>query len=150
MTMKPNAPARIAFCAVALALLTFGALVLRAADKPESPARQQTGNRYFELRTYHAPPGKLEALEARFRDHTVALFKKHGMESVGYWTPAEGQPGAGNTLVYVLAFPSKEAADASWKAFRADPDWKTVLKESERDGKLTEKVDSVFMNSTDF
>jgi hypothetical protein len=131
---------------VGLAFCTWGTLSLGAADK--APA--SSGTRCFELRTYHAAPGKLEALQARFRDHTDALFKKHGMESLGYWTPAEGQPGAGNTLIYVLSFPSKAAAEASWKAFHADPDWIKARDESERNGKLVEKVDSVFMNPTDF
>jgi NIPSNAP protein len=129
-----------AFCA-AIAFVLGAA----AADKPA-----QTANRYFEMRTYHAPEGKLDALNARFRDHTTALFKKHGMENIGYWTPADGQPGAGNTLVYILAYPSKEAAEASWKSFRADPEWIKAKTESERDGKLVEKVDQLFMTPTDY
>jgi hypothetical protein len=130
---------------LAAVVLSIATLSLRAADPPA-----QTGNRYFEMRTYHAPAGKLDALNARFRDHTTKLFKKHGIESIGYWTPAEGQTGAGNTLVYVLAYPSKEAAEASWKSFRADPDWIKAKTESERDGKLVEKVDQLFMNPTDY
>jgi hypothetical protein len=150
MILKTNAPARFAAIAAGLALLTIGALALHAADKPEAPAKQTAANRYFEMRTYHVAPGKLDALNARFRDHTMALFKKHGMDNVGYWTPAEGQPGAGNTLVYLMAYPSKEARDASWKEFNSDPEWKTAKAESEREGKLVEKVDQLFLNPTDY
>ena len=150
MIFKTNAPARFAAIAAGLALLTVGALALRAADKPEASAKPAGGNRYFEMRTYHAAGGKLDALNARFRDHTMALFKKHGIDNIGYWTPAEGQKGAGETLVYLLAYPSKEARDASWKAFQADPEWKKAKDESERDGKLVEKVDQLFLNPTDY
>ena len=79
-------------------------------------------NRLFELRIYTANEGKMADLHKRFREHTNKLFEKHGMTLVGYWTPTEG-PDAANTLIYFLAYPSKEAADKSWKEFRADPDW---------------------------
>jgi hypothetical protein len=104
-------------------------------------------SRYFEMRTYFGAPGKLDDLQARFRDHTMKLFEKHGIENIGYWTPLDN---TNNTLVYILAYPSKEARDASWKAFGADPDWKQVVKESEANGRLVSKVESVFMNATDF
>ena len=107
-------------------------------------------SRCFELRTYYAAPGKLEELHARFRNHTLKLFKKHGMEVVGFWGPADKDKGSENTLVYILAFPSREARDKSWSTFRADPDWQAVLKESEKNGKLTEKIDSVIMMATDY
>ena len=107
-------------------------------------------SRCFELRTYYAAPGKLEELHARFRNHTLKLFKKHGMEVVGFWGPTDKDKGSENTLVYILAFPGREARDKSWSAFRADPDWQVVLKESEKNGKLTEKIDSVIMMATDY
>jgi hypothetical protein len=107
-------------------------------------------SRCFELRTYHAAPGKLEPLLARFRDHTLALFKKHGMEVVGFWVPTDADKGAGNTLVYLLAHKSREDAAKSWDAFRNDPEWKQVVKESEANGKLTIKTESVFLAATDF
>ena len=151
MIFKTNAPARFAAVAAAgLALLTCGALALRAADKATAAEDKSAQNRYFEMRTYHVADGKLDALNARFRDHTAALFKKHGMDNIGYWMPADGQPGAGKTLVYMLGYPSKEARDASWKAFQSDPDWKQAKDESERDGKLVEKVDQLFLNPTDY
>ena len=106
--------------------------------------------RVFEMRTYTAHPGKLDALNARFRNHTLAIFKKHGMENVGYWVPAEGQPGAGEKLVYILAHKSRAAADASWKAFRSDPDWVKARAESEKDGPIVAKLESVFLSATDY
>jgi hypothetical protein len=124
-------------------IATFGSRGVRAADKPAEAAK----TRYFEMRTYHTPAGKLDALNARFRDHTVALFKKHDIESIGYWTPEGGD---GKTLVYVLAYPNKEARETSWKAFQDDPEWKRAKEESERDGKLVEKVDQLFMTPTDY
>jgi hypothetical protein len=105
--------------------------------------------RVFELRTYTAAPGKMEALHARFRDHTNALFKKHGMTIIGFWTPL-AEKGEEKKLYYVLAFPSKEAADKSWKAFREDPEWKKAKDASEKDGPLVKKVESVFMKPTDY
>ncbi len=76
-----------------------------------------------ELRTYVTNPGKLDDLNARFRDHTVGLFKKHGIESEGYWVPSEGEASK-NTLIYVIRHKNREAAKASWKAFLSDPAWK--------------------------
>jgi NIPSNAP len=105
-------------------------------------------SRCFELRTYHAAPGKLEALNARFRDHTCALFKKHGMEVVGFWIPTD--QGAEDTLVYILAHKSREEAKQSWKDFQADPEWIKVRTASEVNGKLTEKIESVFLSATDY
>lgn len=107
-------------------------------------------SRCFELRTYTAAPGKLEALNARFRDHTCALFKKHGMEIVGFWIPTDKEKGSENTLVYMLAHKSREEAKKSWAAFSNDPDWKKARTESEVNGKLTDKVESVFLAATDY
>lgn len=101
----------------------------------------------LELRTYHAAPGKLDALLARFNDHTVKLFEKHGMTNVGYWVPVDNKD---NLLIYLLAYHGKESRDASWKAFMQDPDWKKVVAESQKDGKLVNKVDQAFMTPTDF
>ena len=100
----------------------------------------------YELRTYYTPEGKLDALNARFRNHTMKLFEKHGMKNIMYWTPVD-KP---NTLIYVIAHKDKDAADASWKAFREDPEWKKVAEETQRDGKLVEKVESVYMTPTDY
>ena len=106
-------------------------------------------DRVFELRTYTTPPGKLDALKSRFRDHTIGIFNKHGMTSVGYWVPADA-PLSENTLIYVLAHSSREAAAKSWADFRTDPDWVKAKTESEKDGPLTTKVESVFLSPADF
>lgn len=106
-------------------------------------------NRVFELRTYTTFEGKLDALNSRFRNHTLKIFEKHGMQNIGYWTPMEG-PNKGNQLVYIIAHPSREAAKQSWDAFRNDPEWKKVAAESEKDGKINQKVESLFLEPTDY
>ena len=103
----------------------------------------------YELRTYTCEPGKLDALKARFRDHTVRIFNKHGMESVGYWVPQDPERSS-NTLIYILAHPSREAADKNWKEFADDPEWKKVQAESEASGKIVQKVERVWMDPTEF
>lgn len=112
---------------------------------PLTAAEKDT--RCYEMRTYYAAPGKLDALNARFRDHTCKLFEKHGMTNYGYWTPIENTD---SKLVYVLSYPSKEAREASWKAFVADPDWIKAKDESEKNGKLVAKAESIFLQTTDF
>jgi hypothetical protein len=102
----------------------------------------------FELRTYTPTPGKLEALEARFRDHTIGLFARHGLEVIGFWRSAV--PNEEQQLIYVLRFPSREAATIAWEEFRADPDWIEARANSEVDGSLTMNIESVFMEATDF
>lgn len=126
-------------------------LYLNATDfsKPMDAGRGQAG-RVFELRTYTTPEGKLGNLDARFRDHTLALFAKHGITNLGYFHPADADKGAANTLVYFLAHASREAAAASWKKFRDDPEWTKARTASEKDGKLTTKVESVFLKPADF
>ena len=126
--------------AVCVAVTAFA----QEEKKPEAPTR-----RFFEMRTYVANAGKIEALHARFRNHTLPLFKKHGMEVVGFWTPTSGED-ADRTLIYLMAYPSPEAREASWKAFRADPDWVKAKAESEKDGVLVGKVIETFMNPTDY
>lgn len=118
----------------------------------------QTGaagkERVFELRTYTTPPGKLDALHARFTHHTMKLFSKHGMTHIGYWTPNASSPDAGHKLIYILAHDSHEAGLASFTAFRQDPDWIAAKSESEKEGSLTlpqpEGVKSIYMRATDF
>ncbi|MGA7418448.1 MAG: NIPSNAP family protein [Acidimicrobiales bacterium] len=107
-------------------------------------------SRVFELRTYHAAPGKFDALQARFRDHTCALFDKHGLTVVGFWTPQDGQGLPAETLVYLLAFRDRNAADEAWSAFRADPEWIRAKAESEEQGVLTTAIESVFLTATDY
>jgi hypothetical protein len=133
-----------------LAVLGLGAVAAMAgyAEQKEKDVKK-ADTRVFELRTYYAAAGKMDGLNARFRDHTCKLFKKHGMEIVGFWTPTDPKD-ADKKLIYVLAYPSKEAADKSWKAFRDDPEWIKAKDESEKDGKLVDKVESVYMNPTDY
>jgi hypothetical protein len=106
--------------------------------------------RVFELRVYTANEGKLEDLKARFRDHTTAIFKKHHMEVIGYWTPQSDDPKSKDTFIYILAHPSREAATKNWKDFREDPEWVKVSAESEKNGPLVKKVDSTFMDALPF
>lgn len=103
----------------------------------------------YELRVYHAAPGKLPDLLRRFREHTVKIFDQHGMKSVAYWVPTD-EPEKSNTLIYILYHPSREAAAANWKSFQEDPNWKRVRDKSEANGKLVEKVDSTYMALADF
>jgi hypothetical protein len=103
----------------------------------------------YELRIYHAVPGKLESLVARFRDYTDKLFAKHGMKSLAYWKALD-QPLKSSTFIYILEHPSREAANTNWKAFQDDPEWKTIKAKSEENGKLVEKIDSTFLTLTDF
>ena len=106
-------------------------------------------SRVFELRTYTAADGKLDALHARFRDHTLKIFAKHGMKNIAYWAPTDA-PLKSNTLIYVISHESREAAKKSWDAFRVDPEWIKARDASEVNGKLTAKVESVFMDATDY
>ena len=109
-----------------------------------------TANRLFERRTYHAAPGTLDALQARFANHTLSLFAKHGLTVVGFWVArdADGQPG--NDLVYLLAFPDSEARERSWEEFRVDPDWLKARAESEADGPLLNSLESVLLDPTSY
>lgn len=102
------------------------------------------------MRTYIAHDGKLDALSARFREHTLKLFEKHGMTNVGYWFPTtDGTPSA-DTIVYLLSYPDRAAADRSWAAFRADPEWVEVRKVTEKDGQIVKQILSVFLAPADF
>jgi hypothetical protein len=103
--------------------------------------------RCYEVRVYHSPPGKLDALHARFRNHTMKLFEKHGMTNVAYWVPIENKD---QKLIYILSYPSREAREASWKGFMADPEWQKVWKESEKDGTLVAKIESYLMTAVDY
>jgi len=116
------------------------------------PVKAPAGNHVYELRTYTARKHSEAALHARFRDHTMKLFEKHGMTNVGYWAPQESFEG-GDTLVYLLAHKNMDAAKNSWAAFRADPDWVAVKKASEKDGwtlTVPDGVKSVYLRSTDY
>jgi hypothetical protein len=127
-------------------LAVLAGLAYRSAGAADQPAKDQ---RVFELRTYTTNPGKLDALHKRFREHTNRIFKKHGVEIIGYWTPAEG-PQSQDTLIYVVAFPSREAQKKAWAAFQADPEWQKVKEESHKDGVIVKEVKSITMRATDY
>jgi hypothetical protein len=127
---------------LAAVALVFSGLAIGRAYQPAS-------SKVYEMRTYTATEGKLDAVNARFRDHTVKLFDKHGMKSVGYWVPSEG-PMAGTTLIYILEHPSREEARKHWAEFGADPEWQKAKAESEVQGRIVAKAESVFMTATDY
>jgi hypothetical protein len=122
---------------------------LWAASRQDNANSTSATGGVFELRIYHAAAGKLADLEARFRDHTIKIFDRHGIKSVAYWTPLD-EPEKSNTLIYILHHPSREAAAANWKSFQDDPEWKSVKEKSEANGKLVDKVDSTYLALTDF
>ncbi len=134
-------------CAWTFAVFVLGYVAGQAFDDGSTANAQ--GRKVFELRTYTAPEGKLPALLARFGDYTLDLFEKHGMENVGYWVPQDA-PASGNTLIYILAHDSREAAAKSWDGFRQDADWARIRAESEANGPIVEKVEAVFLEATSF
>lgn len=123
---------------LAVLSLTVATSTARAAD-----------GKVYELRTYTTYEGKLPDLLARFRNHTIKLFEKHGMKNIGYWVPTD-EPRSKNTLIYLLEHKSRDAAKKSWDAFRNDPEWIKVRDASEVNGKINEKVESIFLEATDF
>ncbi|MFN0112763.1 MAG: NIPSNAP family protein [Blastocatellia bacterium] len=138
-----------------VAVLTFASVVASAQTPPAAPTIAPSPSlvkdgKCYEIRTYVAAPGKLEDLHKRFRDHTIKLFKKHGMEVVGFWGPTDKEKGSENTLVYVMAYANRAARDAAWKAFATDPEWQKARAESEKNGKLTDKVEFVILGATDY
>ena len=114
-----------------------------------SVVHAQANSRVFEIRTYTAEPGKLDALNARFRNHTLRIFERHGMKNIGYWTPQD-PPLSQNTLIYILSHANREAAKKSWEGFRNDPEWQKARTESEAQGRIVSKVESVFADATDY
>ena len=126
--------------------LLVSAMVLGAGLSSGEILSAKADDMVYELRTYTASPGKMPELQKRFRDHTIRIFEKHGIKSIGYWVP-EKQP---DTLVYLVVHPSRKAADKAWAAFIADPEWQKVFRESQKNGSLTKKVERVYLNPTDF
>ena len=113
------------------------------ASNPQPP------HHVYELRLYHAKEGKMDALKARFGDHTDAIFKRHNMKSIGYWSPQDA-PDSQNLFIYILEHPSRQEAEKKWAAFQADPEWKKVKAESEANGPLVDHIDHYFMDPTSF
>lgn len=121
--------------------LAFGMLLTTMAFA--SPVKPST--KLYEIRIYYPTPGKYAEIVDRFRQYTTKLFAKHGMENIGYWTPTDT---ARKELVYILAYPDREAREASWQAFGNDPDWKAVVAKTEANGKLVDHVDQIFMTES--
>lgn len=130
-------------------VLAFFALCMAVGMSASADEPADSATRVFELRTYTAAPGKLDELHRRFREHTLKFFEQHGMENIGYWT-TQAAPASTNTIVYLLAHKSKAAAEKSWTAFSADPEWQKVKRASEADGPIVTKVESVFLSPTDY
>lgn len=131
-----------------LAIFAFG-IISGSMIQFASVAEAQSAGRVFELRTYTTHPGRLDALHRRFTDHTIELFERHGMTNIGYYVPQD-DPLAENTLIYILAHESREAGKASWAAFIADPDWQAAYQASRSDGPIIDKLESVYMDATDY
>jgi NIPSNAP protein len=128
----------LSFVCGAVVVLGFSALT-----------RSNPPNHVYELRLYHVNQGKMGALKARFGDHTDAIFKRHNMKSIGYWTP-EDAPASQDLFIYILEHPSRQEAEKNWDAFRADPEWQKVKAESESQGPLVDHIDRYFMDPTSF
>ncbi|MEO2090072.1 MAG: NIPSNAP family protein [Gemmataceae bacterium] len=122
-----------------LLLAAVAAVALASAGSAANPL-------LYELRIYTAEKGKLDALNARFRDHTLKLFEKHGIKNIGYWVPTTGE----EKLYYIIAHKDKAARDASFKSFGGDPDWQKAAKESEKDGRLVKGIETIFLTATDY
>ncbi|MCA1963550.1 MAG: NIPSNAP family protein [Prosthecobacter sp.] len=132
-------------------LPAFATTVLLASLLISGICQAQEAKPVYEMRTYVALEGRLDALLKRFREHTCTLFEKHGMKNIGYWVPLDKADGADTTLIYILSHASLESAKASWKAFSADPEWQAARKASEADGKILARApESVFLSTTDY
>jgi hypothetical protein len=142
--MKLLSPSRVV---PALVLLAIG--FAAGSWHGAAVTHAQGAGRVFELRTYTAPEGKLPELQARFRNHTMRIFERHGMKNVGYWVPQDA-PNKDNTLIYIISHESREAAKKSWSAFGQDPEWQKVAKESQMNGKIVAGITSVYMDATDY
>lgn len=135
------------FVGATLGVFAAGFIVGQISDFRADANAQ--GRKVFEMRTYTSPDGKLDDLVARFRNDTLRIFEKHGMDNVGYWLPTDA-PASSNTLIYILAHDSRDAATKSWAAFRDDPEWKAVAERTQANGPIVSKVESVFLEATDF
>jgi hypothetical protein len=140
--------------------LVLGALLLatrsqstagetRKAPAPTTIPSGTGAEQFFELRVYTAAPGKMDALQKRFRDHTVRLFEKHGIKSIGYWTAVDEQHQG--RLYYIIAYPNKESREKMlMNGIAKDPEFQKAVAESEKDGKLTAGIESVLMTPTGY
>jgi hypothetical protein len=132
-----------------LTMFALGLLAIAGASGRATTAAKASG-RVYELRTYDTHDGKLVDLHRRFKDHTCALLQKHGAKLVGFWTPQDEKKGKDTKLIYLLSFPSREAAAKTWKEFGQDPEWQKAKAESEKNGPIVQHVESVFLDPTDY
>ena len=139
----------VRFLIAVTSVVFVAGILLGHLFQPWSDVHAESAKRVFEFRTYTAQEGKLDALNARFRDHTIPIFEKHGIKNVGYWVPQDS-PLKQNTLIYILAHPSREAAAKNWEAFRNDPEWQKARTGSEAKGPLVSRVESIFVEATDY
>ena len=130
----------LSFASGAATMLAMSVMSRSHADAP---------NHVYELRLYRVAAGKMDALKARFGEHTDALFKRHGMKSIGYWQP-EDAPSSQELFIYVLEHPSREEAEKNWASFQNDPEWRRVKAESEAHGPLVDRIDRYFMDPTSY
>lgn len=145
---------RVVPAAMLIVGMAIGAVLSPLASAPargasQAPSPSASSSVVYELRTYTTNEGKLPALQARFRDHTIKIFERHGIHSIGYWIPQDA-PKSSNTLIYIVAHESREAAARNWEAFRQDPEWQQVAAASEANGKLLANIDSVYMDAADY
>lgn len=147
--MTFHRPTLQALTACGIALVAFAAGSLLTARLMHLSQVRADSNRVFELRIYHTVPGKAAALQSEFREKVSKWFAKHDLQAVGYWAPVDA-PASDNTFVYILAHPSRDEAKKHWAAFQADPAFQEMIKSQQGDAKLVEKVDSTYMDPTDF
>lgn len=140
---------RLSFLVYSIVVFAVGMVAGDRWSGPAAAASAQTAPRVFELRTYTAPDGKLADLHRRFRDHTLRIFARHGMTNVVYLSPQDA-PLSTNTLIYLLAHQSREAAKQSWTAFSNDPEWKKVASESQVNGRILSSAQSIYLDPTDY
>ncbi len=131
------------------AVLSFAAGSLVLSSLVCAQGARAASDRVFELRVYHALPGRLQRLQSNFREHNIRFLKKHGIASIGYWTPQD-PPASENTLIFLVAHDSREAAAKNWKELREDLEWQKLAKASLADGEIVEKIDSTFLVPTDY
>ncbi len=148
-TQKGGEMKKTVLYGLGLAVAFAAGLATNGVLPGETVAQAQAKGRVYELRTYTAVEGRLPALHSRFRDHLLGFFKKHGMTNVAYFKPTDA-PASGNTIIFLLSYPSRDASKASWAAFGQDPEWKKVVAESEANGKLIMKGETVALEPTDY
>jgi NIPSNAP protein len=149
VTLQTSAKQRLKALKPSYVLSFLLGVTLMLACNRLGASNAQSPSHVYELRLYHAKEGKMDALKARFGDHTDSIFKRHNMKSIGYWSP-EDSPDSQKVFIYILEHPSRQEAEKNWAAFQADPEWNKVKAESEANGPLVDHIDQYFMDPTSF